>query len=207
MIKSFEEYMNESESSGLLLSNFIQTANVVAEEHFEHFSDNMDDDEEEEKESVKDGYAHLVAYLYKTEVFPEIMMKLLEEVVFLGSVNIDDDCKELIDVAFPGLLGEYGEIEVKHDELWKDKYWENTPGGNWIEVLEYRGARMCFWHDSGDGPYIYIKKDDLLEIMKKSPESIAMFPDAFEVLSDIKVDVKDFLHKNRGRIGGKKFGL
>ena len=202
MIKSFEEYLNESESSGLLLGNFVQTAKVAAEEHF----GNMDDDEE--KESGKDGYAHLVAYLYKTELLPEIpMMKLLENVVFLGSVNTDDDCKELMDVAFPGLLGEYGEIEVKHDELWKDKYWENSPGANWIEVLEYQGARMCFWQDSGDGPYIYIKKDDLLEIMKKTPESIAMFPDAFEVLSDVKVDIKDFLHKNRGRIGGKKFGL
>jgi hypothetical protein len=201
MIKSFDEYLKESESSGLLLGNFVQTAKESSTDHL----DNID---EEEKESAIDGYAHLVSYLYKIELLPEIpMMELLENVVFLGSVNTDDDCKELMDVAFPGLVGEYGEIEVRYDEIWKDKYWENSPGANSIDALEYEGARMCFWQDSGDGPYIYIKKDDLLEIMKKSPESIAMFPDAFEVLSDVKVDIKNFLYKNRGRIGGKKFGL
>lgn len=202
MIKSFKEYLNESESSRLLLGNFVQTAKEAAEEHLSNRND------DEEKESGKDGYAHLVAYLYKTELLPEIpMMKLLENVVFLGSVNTYDECKELMDVAFPGLLGEYGEINGRYSELWVDKYWQNSPGANSIEALEYEGARMCFWQDSGDGPYMYIKKDDLLEIMKKKPQSIAMFPDAFEVLSDVKVNVKDFLYKYRGLIGGKKFGL
>jgi hypothetical protein len=202
MIKSFDKYLKESESSGLLLGNFVQTAKESSTDYL----DNIDD--EEEKESAIDGYAHLVSYLYKIELLPEnLMMKRLEDVVSLGSVNTYDECKELMDVAFPGLVGEYGEINGRYSEIWKDKYWENSPGANSIDALEYEGARMCFWQDSGDGPYIYIKKDDLLEIMKKSPESIAMFPDAFEVLSDVKVDIKDFLYKNRGRIGGKKFGL
>lgn len=200
MIKSFEEYLNESNSSGLLLGNLVQSAKVTAEEHLGDMND------EEEKESAIDGYAHLAGYLYKTEVIPEIMMKLLEDVAFLGSAIANDDCKELMDVAFPGLYDEDGDIQ-DGKEIWVDKYWQNSPGANNIEALEYQGVRMCAWHDSGDGPYIYIKKDDLLEIMKKSPESIAMFPDAFEVLSDIKVDVKDFLYKKRGVIAGKKYGL
>jgi hypothetical protein len=197
MIKSFEEYLNESNSSGLLLGDLVQNAKVTAEDHFGDMND------EEEKESAIDGYAHLVSYLYKTEVLPEIMMELLEEVVFLGSV--DDNCKELMDIAFPGLYNEHGDLQMDGKEIW---YGQNSPGANWIEALEYQGARMCFWQDSGgDGPYIFIKKDDLLEIMKKSPESIAMFPDAFKVLSDVKVDVKDFLYKKRGLIAGKKYGL
>jgi hypothetical protein len=201
MIKSFDEYLNESESPEFLLADIVQTGKEAAEDHF------GDIDDEEEKESVIDGYTHLVSYLYNKEVQPEITMKLLEEVVFLGSMHMDNGCEELMDIAFPGLLGEYREINVEHIKIWDDKYWQNSPGANWIEALEYHGARMCFWQDSGDGPYIYIKKDDLLNVMKKAPESIAMFPDAFEVLSDVEVDVKDFLYKNRGNIIGKKFGL
>jgi hypothetical protein len=201
MFKSFKEYLNESDSKSFSMSVFDNAANTSTE----HLN-NADD--VEEKEAALQGYAHLVGYLYGTNPLPEApTMELLEHVLFLGSVSSCYECEVLMKVAFPKLIGEYGSINVPHKEIWEDEYWANSPGSNSIDAVEYKGVRMCFWQDSGDGPYIYIKDVDLLKIMQKNPEALRMFPDTEEVLSDSEVDIQPILHKYRGQIGSNKYGL
>lgn len=209
MIKSFNEYLNESENS-YSFNDFVYSGDDSAADHLENM-----EDEPEEMEDALDGYTHLLSYFYEkispTPHLPKVVvMEFMQHIITIGSPNANDETRELLNVVFPGLIGEYGQINVDCDEIWHSEYWEGSPGANSIDALTHEGVKICFWQDAGDGPFVYLKPEDLLKAMNKRPESLKMFPDAVSVLNSLSnssIDIQGVLHKYRGKIGSNKYGL
>lgn len=102
--------------------------------------------EEDEIESMKGGY----------QAISDFLGAPLDQIIALGSPGVEEDFDTSM---LPDGLIDGDSVNDQTTQIWTDKYWESSPGGNHISGGEFKGVKYCTWDDaSGDGPFIYVVK-------------------------------------------------